>query len=1084
MAFPDDPLDVAIELFYDDSWHDITADVNTRGKIKITHGRSTTTSTPEPSTCELELNNATSNVDASVSGRYSLLNPESDLYGKLNRNTKLRVRVGDTATSLDLPGREGAYASTPDSAALDITGDIDIAADITPLSWRPVGGDGDDELIVSKWANGDASWALFLTEAGTLKAFWSVDGANSIFDSSTASIPDDGAQRAVRWTLDVDNGAGGNEVKFYTGDSVDGPWTQLGSTKTGGSTTSIYASNAPIEIGAGDGGGSIFSTADQLAGRVHAVKIRDGIGGATVASPDFTSAEPGDTSLTDAQGNVWTVHSAAAAIVDESVRFSGPVSNWPTEADVSGNDVWARIHASGIRRRLGRGDKPLRSSLFRDLVNKDSIVAYWPCETGTDATIFPAAVGGGGLRAAGDVHPGAFSGLVASDTIPTFNVGRLVGDIDPYTGDVSQRIMATINVPSGGVASDAQFLVVRTAGTAETWVLSIKTDGNAYVDAYDENGTNILFGSVIPLDMNGKSGLFWLWLEQNGSDIDWQIGFLAEGSSTGSVGSGTLAGYTYDRFTWVRMGTRNIDLNGLAAGHLGIMNGDVHSGFWDTAKNSLIAWSGESAANRIQRLCEEEGVPLRLVGDPDTSEAMGPQLVGTFLAELDNAEKSDMGVLSDDRDAERLVYRTRTDLHGRAAGLTLDYAAGEITPPFKPVPDDQLTRNDVTVRRPRGSSHRAVLETGPLSVAKVGRYDVAPEVSLDNDNQLPDQAGWRLHAGTINQPRHPKLRVKVAATPSLESEVASLRPGDRAVIENPPNWAGPDDHDQSLVRYVETMSQFEWTFDLSLVPYAYRVAEYGSAVRGPAAAELDAGITSSATSMDIDTTSGPLWSTDAGDYPLDVFVGGERITITAMGAATGTVQTATVTRSVNGVSKSHSAGDAVTLAEPAIRALGRNDSAHDLADGDDVIGQDFPPSVSNDDETNVTGFTNTSYTIGDDEVSHAFQAPTSGRVLVLWTARLESNSSGTRASVTISVETGTEAGEGETVQGVDQGIAIETVDPASGGADSIASWMQYRLVEGLTPGDEYIAAVQHAILGSSSGNADVFYRSLAVIPVP
>jgi hypothetical protein len=66
--------------------------------------------------------------------------------------------------------------------------------------------------------------------------------------------------------------------------------------------------------------------------------------------------------------------------------------------------------------------------------------------------------------------------------------------------------------------------------------------------------------------------------------------------------------------------------------------------------------------------------------------------------------------------------------------------------------------------------------------------------------------------------------------------------------------------------------------------------------------------------------SGPTWSTDPTDVPWDVTVGGERMTVTSVTGAD-SPQTWTVTRSVNGVVKSHAAGADVRLADPMIVAL-------------------------------------------------------------------------------------------------------------------------------------------------------------------
>lgn len=81
------------------------------------------------------------------------------------------------------------------------------------------------------------------------------------------------------------------------------------------------------------------------------------------------------------------------------------------------------------------------------------------------------------------------------------------------------------------------------------------------------------------------------------------------------------------------------------------------------------------------------------------------------------------------------------------------------------------------------------------------------------------------------------------------------------------------------------------------------------------ASTLVSGITSGATSVAITG----VWTTTG--YPFDFLVGGERLTATAASVGGGNT-TLTVTRSVNGVVKAHSAGAAVTLAEPFRLGLG------------------------------------------------------------------------------------------------------------------------------------------------------------------
>jgi hypothetical protein len=83
-------------------------------------------------------------------------------------------------------------------------------------------------------------------------------------------------------------------------------------------------------------------------------------------------------------------------------------------------------------------------------------------------------------------------------------------------------------------------------------------------------------------------------------------------------------------------------------------------------------------------------------------------------------------------------------------------------------------------------------------------------------------------------------------------------------------------------------------------------------------------MTTTSTSVAITTNSGPRWADSAtfpSDFPFDIVIAGERITV---GGCTGTTTSQTLTsltRSVNGVVKTHAVGEAVTLFAPAYIAL-------------------------------------------------------------------------------------------------------------------------------------------------------------------
>src|SRR3546814_4554025 len=96
---------------------------------------------------------------------YSPRNPRSDLFGKIGRNTPIRVRedaAGDTY--LVMPGFNDSYVSTPDIADLDDTTDIELRIDIEPTTRRPTDGFG----LARKYVltSDQRTWALWLNEAG------------------------------------------------------------------------------------------------------------------------------------------------------------------------------------------------------------------------------------------------------------------------------------------------------------------------------------------------------------------------------------------------------------------------------------------------------------------------------------------------------------------------------------------------------------------------------------------------------------------------------------------------------------------------------------------------------------------------------------------------------------------------------------------------------------------------------------------------------------------------------------------------------------------------------------------------------
>lgn len=238
------------------------------------------------------------------------------------------ARAFPSSGALDTPGTSGNYARTLDTAALDIVGDIDLRTDIIADTW-PV---ASNSTLLGKYNDDTANRAYRLDAltSGLIRLAWSDDGLNVVNVSSTVAVPiDTGDRIALRATLDVNNGAGGRTVTFYTAPTIAGPWTQLGAPVVQAGVTSIFSGTANLEVGARADG-----TRDRFAGLTFASQVYNGIAGVLVANPNFAAQAPGTTMFVDSTGKTWNVIGTAAIVTHAPV----PGSTWGT-ADTG--HVWA-----------------------------------------------------------------------------------------------------------------------------------------------------------------------------------------------------------------------------------------------------------------------------------------------------------------------------------------------------------------------------------------------------------------------------------------------------------------------------------------------------------------------------------------------------------------------------------------------------------------------------------------------------------------------------------------------------------------------------------------------------------------------
>jgi hypothetical protein len=129
--------------------------------------------------------------------------------------------------------------------------------------------------------------------------------------------------------------------------------------------------------------------------------------------------------------------------------------------------------------------------------------------------------------------------------------------------------------------------------------------------------------------------------------------------------------------------------------------------------------------------------------------------------------------------------------------------------------------------------------------------------------------------------------------------------------------------------------------------------------------------------------------------------------------------------------------------------------------------------------TDETGFTSTTFTPGANVCGTTFVAPASGAVVVFAYSRLESNTAGVRATMSLAVRAGAVIGSGTSVSAASNNKSLQTPTDASGGGNQRTAGTIFEIVSGLTPGDTYNAQTEHTM--ESAGNGDVFDRAIFVL---
>jgi hypothetical protein len=210
---------------------------------------------------------------------------------------------------------------------------------------------------------------------------------------------------------------------------------------------------------------------------------------------------------------------------------------------------------------------------------------------------------------------------------------------------------------------------------------------------------------------------------------------------------------------------------------------------------------------------------------------MGPQTRKLYHHFLEEIEKLDQGILKEAKELHGLKFRTRIKLINQSPAVTLNYAAGTVSPPLAPVVDDKTIKNEIHVRRHKGSTAGVFHRFGPQSTqeppAGVGRHKHQLRVAAEEDAQLAALASHLLTLGIDGSERYPTITVNLSraavagnAVAPLMSAVAGVEIGDYVQITNLPFWYPSTTAKQLVIGYTENLSAYAWDVTWNCIPEA------------------------------------------------------------------------------------------------------------------------------------------------------------------------------------------------------------------------------------------------------------------------
>lgn len=572
------------------------------------------------------------------------------------------------------------------------------------------------------------------------------------------------------------------------------------------------------------------------------------------------------------------------------------------------------LAAEGLLSRIGRWEDPLDSPMYRTIAGRSTSAGHWSMEDGRGATRLDNSLAGGvggvaqnGAELGDDEAPaGAGSSARIADG------SRLAGTFATMSTSAGWQVSWAFRADAlPPTAVGVELFRVRTAnGYVWTWFVD---NTSFYMQVRDSDGTLIeddgyIYGSGAAPDAN------WLTMriavEQVAGNVSWNWAWYAQDLDVFYVPTGSFAGVISRPVSWEQNG--NATTEGWWFCHVFGVTSLVDDLMSAANRNVFNGYNGETAIDRYYRLMSEAGLTRYGIGTASDSQPMGPQKPKTLLELLKEVRDTEWADLSDERLDVATTIRGRREMENQTPVLELTHVAapagpGDLAGWVKVVGTDGIA-NRINVRNAAGGEVTLELESGPLSTqpppAGIGALKKQIDVSVaDTDAQLKNIANWHLARLTLDGPRYTEITLDLNASPALLVPARGVREGDLITV---------DGLEADQVRLLVVGIERSLTSGTDRITYRtepYDLYDIGvwddpSFVWDAKYSTLDGDHTDTDNTLLLSASRiTSVWSTA---FTGDLMIAGERVTVTSMGAASGTgpwTQTATVVRSVNGVVK-------------------------------------------------------------------------------------------------------------------------------------------------------------------------------------